>query len=111
MLTNEEAVKGIDDVLSSDYYFDESLGYQLTSYDFGWLEKSREALEKQISKFVLCPKGFQGFRDTRFHCPSCKSLTRQREEFCHICGQHVKYPKEVYDEESHTWVFDWSDKE
>lgn len=105
---NEEAVEMINNVLSSDYHFDETLGYQLTSDDFVWLEKSKEALEKQIPKFVLCPKGFRGMRDTRFHCPDCKSLTRQREEFCHVCGQHVKYPKEVYDKENNKWIFYWN---
>lgn len=33
-MTNEEAIKCIEDVLNSDYHYDESIGYQLTSYDF-----------------------------------------------------------------------------
>ena len=47
-MTNEETIKCIKDVLDSDYHYDESLGYQLTSDDFEWLEKAKEALEKQI---------------------------------------------------------------
>lgn len=70
-----------------------------------------EALEKQIEKFVDCPKGFQGMRYTRYYCPTCKALTRQREAFCHKCGQSVKYPKEVYDKENNRIVLDWSEEE
>ena len=40
----QEAINCIDDVLNSDYHYDESLGYQLTSDDFEWLEKAKEAL-------------------------------------------------------------------
>ena len=69
------------------------------------------ALEKQIPKFVKCPKGFQGIRDTRFYCPACNALTRQREDFCHKCGQAVKYPKEVIDREQHKIYLNWSDTE
>lgn len=72
---------------------------------------SINAIEKQISKFVLCPKGFQGVRDTRYYCPSCNSLTRQHEAFCHKCGQAVKYPKEVYVKAENKIVLDWSDTE
>ena len=34
----KEAIKYIDDVLSSEYHYDETLGYQLTSDDIEWLE-------------------------------------------------------------------------
>lgn len=70
-----------------------------------------DALEKQIPKFVKCPKGFQGVRDTRYYCPSCNSLTRQREDFCHKCGQAVKYPKEIYVKAENKIILDWSEKE
>lgn len=73
------------------------------------LALAEKALEKQIPKFVLCPKGFQGVRDTRYHCPSCKSLTRQREAICHKCGQAVKYPKEVYLKKENKIILDWSE--
>ena len=44
----KEAIKYIDDVLSSDYHYDETLGYELTSDDIEWLEMAKEALEKQV---------------------------------------------------------------
>lgn len=68
-----------------------------------------EAIEKQIPKFVRCPKGFQGARDTRYYCPACNSLTRQHETICHKCGQAVKYPKEVYVKEENKIILDWSE--
>lgn len=108
MITSEEAISCIEDVLNSDYHYDESLGYQLTSDDFEWLEKAKAALEMTTHKFVTCPKGFRGVRNTRFYCPTCKSLTRQRELFCHSCGQALKYPKEVI--EDGKFVFDWTEE-
>lgn len=68
-----------------------------------------ECFRRQIPTFVDCPKGFQGMRDTRYYCPTCKKLTRQREEYCHNCGQRVKYPKEVYNKENNRYVLDWSE--
>lgn len=44
----KEAIKYIDDILSSEYYYDETLGYQLTSDDIEWLEMAKEALKKQF---------------------------------------------------------------
>ena len=108
-MNTQEAIDRINDVLNSEYHFDETIDYQLTSDDFEWLEMARAALEQITPKFVLCPKGFQGIRDTRFYCPACKSLTRQREIFCHKCGQAVKYPKEVFEKENNRYVFDWGD--
>lgn len=70
-----------------------------------------KAIEKQIPKFVQCPKGFQGVRDTRYYWPSCNSLTRQHEAICHKCGQTVKYPKEVYLKEKNKIILDWSEEE
>ena len=69
------------------------------------------ALEKQIPKFVLCPKGWRGMRDTRYYCPACNFLTRQHEKICHKCGQAVKYPREVYVKVENRIVLDWSDTE
>lgn len=74
-------------------------------------EKVKVALEKQIPKFVECPKGFQGVRDTRFYCPNCNSLTRQKEQYCHKCGQAVKYPKEVYIKAENRITLEWGDGE
>lgn len=44
------AIERIDDVLSSAIHYDESIEYQLTTDDVDWLEKAKEALEKQIPK-------------------------------------------------------------
>lgn len=67
------------------------------------------ALEKQIPRFVLVPKGFEGISRTRYHCPSCKAMTRDHEKFCHKCGQAVKYPKVVVSKAENKLVLDWSD--
>jgi hypothetical protein len=44
-MTEEEAIKCIDDVMASTYNYDETIEYQLTSDDFDWLDKAKEALE------------------------------------------------------------------
>lgn len=49
-MTVQEVIEKINDVLSSDYHFDETLGYQLTSDDFAWLEAAKQALEQQGQK-------------------------------------------------------------
>ena len=82
-MTNEEAIKQIDDVLSSDYHYDETLGYQLTSDDFGWLEKSKKALEKQI------PKKPRKTR-TEIVCPTCATLVGS-SPYCRYCGQAIDW--------------------
>lgn len=46
-MKKQEAIQRIDDVLNSEYRFDETLGYQLTSDDFEWLEKAKNALKEQ----------------------------------------------------------------
>ena len=93
--------------------FEKAFPSQKSNYriDIEVYEMAISALEKQIPKFVLCPKGFQGIRDTRYYCPACKSLTRQHEAICHKCGQAVKYPKEVYNKAENKIVLNWSDTE
>lgn len=44
-MTEEEAIKCTDDVMASTYNYDETIEYQLTSDDFDWLDKAKEALE------------------------------------------------------------------
>lgn len=68
------------------------------------------ALEKRIPVFVLCPKGWEGFRKTRYYCPSCKKMTRDHEKYCHTCGQAVKYPKLARSTTEHKLFLDWSEK-
>lgn len=85
-----EAIKSIEDVLNSDYHYDESLGYQLTSDDFEWLEEAKGALEKQIPKKPICRKYTD---DTR--CPVCNTFVLIHNKYCIECGQ----------------ALDWSDTE
>lgn len=82
--------------------------YTIYCADEKTFEKVKEAVEKKKPKFVECPKGFQGMRDTRYYCPNCHLLTRQHEKFCHNCGQAVKYPKEVYNKAKNQITLDWS---
>ena len=100
----QEAIKRIDDVLGSDYYYDESLGYQLTSDDFEWLEKAKEALEKQIPKK---PEYYgDGYANGEMvydyaKCPQCDNDNFEYDinnwgcKYCPDCGQ----------------ALDWSDTE
>lgn len=48
------AIAAIDDVLSSTVNYDESLEYQLTSYDIDWLEEAKKALQSQDDKKGFC---------------------------------------------------------
>ena len=92
-MTNEEAIKQIDDVLSSDYHYDETLGYQLTSDDFEWLEEAKKALEKQIPKK---PKRDKEYPLGRV-CPKCCAylgnvqFISSNHNYCPICGQAIDW--------------------
>ena len=96
-MTVEEAIKSIDDVLNSDYHYDESIGYQMTSDDFEWLEKSKEALEKQIPKKPIiqkmkildCIDQIQIFN--KKICPSCGTVLCADWNFCFECGQKLDW--------------------
>lgn len=99
-MTYKEAIKCIEDVLNSDYHYDESLGYQLTSDDFEWLEKAKEAFEKQIPKklkryslscwhYGICScgghiDGWCGVRPPGF----------EAAKYCPDCGQAVDWGEE-----------------
>ena len=82
-MSNEEAIKQIDDVLSSDYHYDETLGYQLTSDDFEWLKKSKKALEKQIPKKPTKTR-------SEIVCPTCATLIGS-SPYCRYCGQAIDW--------------------
>ena len=93
-MTNEEAIKCIEDVLDSDYHYDESLGYQLTSDDFGWLEKAKEALEKQIPKKPERIEGTLFGKERYYHkCPNCGDPYVD-DSYCPICGQAIDWSDE-----------------
>lgn len=100
-MENIEAIKCIDDVLNSDYHYDESLGYELTSDDFEWLEKAKQELEKGTSKQIE-----EQTEDDRefidYVCPNCKTTLQQKMKgatritifkykYCHWCGQKLDW--------------------
>lgn len=96
-----EAIKSIDLVLSSDYHYDETLGYQLTSDDFEWLEIARDALRKQIP---MKPEKltYQLLLDDGwiYKCPFCDcacgenkyhSDVTKDDVYCTQCGQMLDW--------------------
>ncbi len=97
-MTAKEDIEAIDDVLSSEYHYDETLGYQLTSDDFEWLENAKSALEKQIPKKpidVRTPVVTWGL------CPVCKGELNKlggnpnrvfsHMNYCPDCGQRIDW--------------------
>ena len=107
-MTPKEAIDFINNEVQIDVRFctEEKVDKTRAVFEF-----AIKAIKKQIPKYVKYPKGFRGIRDTRFYCPVCNSLTRQREKWCHKCGQAVKYPKAIYREKENRIVLDWSDTE
>lgn len=61
-------------------------------------------------KMVTCPKGWQGVRNTRFYCPSCKKAVKKGEAYCHKCGQALIFPVQRYDKENNEIWLDFSDR-
>lgn len=95
-MTINEAIKSIDEVLESDYNFDETLGYQLTSDDFEWLEKSKEALEKQIPKEPIIweyktPESPIPNDAWGYECPCCGNQDIDYPEHHCPCGQTLDW--------------------
>lgn len=83
-MTAQEAIKVIE-----TNFCDECI---MTSCENCAQGKAKEALEKQIPKFVEC-KEWKGTRNTRYKCPYCGKNVRNDETYCHKCGQAVKFPK------------------
>lgn len=97
-MKKQEAINCIDDVMNSEYHFDESLGYQLTSDDFEWLEEAKKALEKQIPKMVT----HEATLYKCCTCPNCKNVVdefkkwgentvRITYKYCYFCGQKLDW--------------------
>lgn len=90
-----EVIKCIEDVLNSDYHYDETLGYQLTSDDLEWLEKAKGALKTQIPKPPILDTIYQsGIRS--YKCPVCKKGSLVRTDlyypkYCSNCGQALDW--------------------
>ncbi len=61
-------------------------------------------------KMVTCQKGWQGVRNTRFYCPSCKKAVKKGEAYCHKCGQALIFPVQRYDKENNEIWLDFSDR-
>ena len=85
-MTDREAIKAIEVVQDSDYHYDETIGYQLTSYDFDWLEKAKQALQEREKRSKGCevcdqnPKAvWYRFKDKNVLC-----------SFCPVCGKNIK---------------------
>ena len=91
-MTYEEAIKCINNVLNSDYHYDESLGYQLTSDDFEWLDLAIEALEKQIPKKPVWERLGDSLSnaDIITMCPCCYKGIEEDEHHCE-CGQLIDW--------------------
>lgn len=84
--TPEVAIAHIEEILSEVPNYDESLDYELSSYDFDWLEEAKKALEKQIPKKPLSYKGLEG------KCPTCGVIFLDRStNHCGNCGQALDW--------------------
>ncbi len=94
-MTAKEDIEAIDDVLSSEYHYDETLGYQLTSDDFEWLENAKSALEKQIPKKPVIGKNQTIFGIICGKCSECGAkVYSTTNRFCHKCGQAIDWSED-----------------
>lgn len=94
-MTDKDALACIEDVLGSTVRYDESLEYELTSDDVDWLEKAKEAVEKQIPKKPFL-YSFSESHDTYtyFKCPNLCDTYREVKNnmrFCPQCGQALDW--------------------
>lgn len=88
-MTPKEAIKCIDDVMDSTYNYDETIDYQLTSDDFDWLEKAKEALEKQIPKKPITTK--DGNKSCSCGLVVQTGYIRNCLYYCDNCGQAIDW--------------------
>lgn len=73
------------------------------------IDTLQELVDLFEEKFVLCPKGWNGHRYTRYYCPNCKKPVKNDDSHCHNCGQNIKFPKiEVTNNKAY---LDWSDED
>lgn len=96
MYTPREAIDNINEILNSTVENDESLEYELTSYDYDWLKAAKSALEKQTS---LKPRRKEyDFSDFTIACPKCGSAiintfssAKYNPNYCSYCGQALDW--------------------
>ena len=95
--TPQKAIDSIDEVLNSTIDYDESLEYEISSYDFDWLEIAKSALEKQIPKK---PYKTKEHKQNNWYCSTCKCYLGDDMElqnaclqpkFCEHCGQRIDW--------------------
>lgn len=77
--------------------------------DYESVKALQELIDKSTPKFVLCPKGFQGIRYTRYYCPNCGKIVKNGDEHCHRCGQNIRLPKIKFS--NNKAYLDWSDED
>lgn len=82
-MTDREAIEAIEIVLGSDYNYDETIGYQLTSDDFEWMEMAKVALQERIDRKKGC-EWCIGF------CPDVTGDPYADCRFCPMCGRKLK---------------------
>lgn len=95
-MTASEAIERIDEVLDSEYHYDETLGYQLTSDDFEWLETAKQALEKQIPEVPVYKDVGNVYGALERTCSVCGDIcmisesAKPYERYCRYCGNQLE---------------------
>lgn len=84
--TLSETIDKIDEILNSTVYNDESLEYEISSYDFDWLEVAKTNLEKRIPSKPIKEL-------SEIICPNCKTLVGSTP-YCRYCGQRIDWSEQ-----------------
>lgn len=93
----QETIDKIDEILNVTVKNDESLEYELSSYDYDWLEVAKTNLEKQIPKK---PYKIRGDKQNDYYCSICKCYLGDDMElkyaclqpkYCQHCGQALDW--------------------
>lgn len=89
------AIASIDDVLSADVHYDESIEYQLTTDDCDWLEAAKAALQKQQPMERHHTRVIHIDGEVRESvCPSCLGVvatnSKEYPRYCTWCGQAIE---------------------
>ena len=97
-MTIQKAIDNIEEVLCSTVCYDESIEYELNTYDCDWLETAKSALEKQMPQK---PKTYLNMKHIDFLCPNCKKkiipkvdgdfIAGKKQNYCDECGQALDW--------------------